>query len=62
MTNNSYQPHEDFKANGYMRAALKRGHAKRGYYYKNIAEDTGSISAVVPSMTHLKIIENEIAS
>lgn len=46
--------HEDMRANGIMRAQLRRGTARRGYFYKNIAEDPGSISAVVPSWNHLK--------
>lgn len=49
MTNSPMNPHEDFKANGYMARALKLGNAKKGYYYKNVAEDEGSISAVVPN-------------
>jgi hypothetical protein len=49
MSNTNTNPYEDFKANGYMRALLKRGIAKRGFYYKNESEDYGSISAVVPS-------------
>lgn len=54
MSNTTYQPHEDFKANGYMSGQLKRGTAKRGYYYKNVAEDPGSVSATVPSWNHLR--------
>ncbi len=44
----------DFKANGMMSGQLKKGNAKRGYYYRNISEDSGSVSAVVPSWNHLK--------
>src|SRR6185312_14241500 len=44
MSNTINNPHDDFKANGYMKANLKKGHAKRGFYYKNVAEDEGSIS------------------
>ena len=54
MTNTPATSHEDFKANGMMRGQLKRGNAKRGYYYKNVGEDAGSISAVVPSWKHLE--------
>ena len=54
MTNTPQTPHEDFKANGMMAGQLKRGTAKRGYFYKNISEDEGSISAVVPSWKHLE--------
>lgn len=48
MTNTPRTPHEDYRANGYMAGQVKRGRAKRGYYYENVAEDEGSISAVVP--------------
>ena len=54
MTNTPQTPHEDFKANGYMRAAITRGNAKRGYYYINVAEDDGSISAVVPGVQSVR--------
>lgn len=49
-------PHckSDGFANTRMRAQLKRNQAKRGYYYKNDAEDFGSISAVVPTGAHLE--------
>lgn len=56
MTNTTAQPHEDFKANGMMAGQLKRGTAKRGYYYRNVGEDSGSISATVPSWNHLRRI------
>jgi hypothetical protein len=49
MTNTPQNPYRDWHANGYMKAALKRGNARRGYYYKNVSEDEGSISAVVPN-------------
>lgn len=57
MTNSTWNPHDDFKANGYMKAAKKRGNAKSGYYYINVSEDSGSISAVVPDEKHLKEIK-----
>lgn len=56
MTNTTRNPHDDFKANGYMKASLKKGSAKRGFYYKNIGEDTDSISAVVPGPAHVQAI------
>ena len=56
MTNSRYSPREDFKANAMMSSLLKRGKAKRGYYYENVGEDEGSISAVVPSWKHLEIV------
>lgn len=54
MTNDESTPHDDSRANGLMRAQLKRGSAKRGYFYTNDGEDYGSVSAVVPSGTHLE--------
>jgi hypothetical protein len=56
MTNSPSNPLPDFKANGYMKRALKAGNAKSGYFYKNEAEDYGSISAVVPNKSFLKIV------
>lgn len=58
MSNSPDRPHEDFKANGYMKAQLGRGRAKNGYYYSNVGEDSGSISAVVPSAEHLERVEH----
>lgn len=60
MSNSPQRPHEDFKANGYMAGQIKRGTAKRGYFYTNIGEDTGSISATVPSHAHLKTHEDYV--
>lgn len=57
MTNSRVQPHEDFKANGYMKAALRKGNAKRGYYYNNIGEDEGSVSVVVPNGDHVSPVD-----
>jgi hypothetical protein len=54
MSNTPQRPMEDFKANATMKGQLKRGNAKRGYYYSNVGEDEGSVSAVVPSAEHLK--------
>ncbi len=54
MTNTPSTPHADFKANGYMKASITRGFAKSGFYYRNISEDEGSISAVVPNSTFLQ--------
>ena len=56
MTNTNMSPHGDWKANGYMSASLKRGNAKRGFYYKNDSEDYGSISVVVPNGSCVKEI------
>ena len=49
MTNTKSTFYNDGLANGYMRASLKRGNAKNGFYYRNVSEDPGSISAVVPN-------------
>lgn len=57
MTNSVASPHNDWKANGYMQAALKKGSARRGYFYKNEGEDSGSISAVVPNGSHVAAAE-----
>lgn len=54
MSNTIHNPHEDFKANGYMAANLKKGNAKRGFYYRNVGEDAGSTSAVVPNGNHVE--------
>lgn len=54
MSNTPQNPYDDFKANGYMKASLKKGNAKRGFYYRNVGEDAGSISAVVPNANHIE--------
>ena len=54
MTNIVSSPLSDIKANATIKAMLKKGQAKRGYFYENIGEDAGSISAVVPSSEHLE--------
>ena len=57
MTNSPDQPMSDTRANATMKAQMKKGAAKRGYYYRNDGEDAGSISAVVPpGGKHLEII------
>jgi len=56
MNNLPHTAYDDFKANGYMKGALKKGNAKNGYYYKNVGEDAGSISIVVPNSNHIKAI------
>jgi hypothetical protein len=40
---------DDFWANGVMASNLRRGRARRGMYYRNISEDSGHASAVMPS-------------
>jgi 8-oxo-dGTP diphosphatase len=54
MTNSPERPHGDWHANGYMRRQISQGNARRGYYYINVSEDEGSVSAVVPSAGHLE--------
>lgn len=58
MTNTPQTPHSDATANGLIMRNLRMGNARRGYYYKNDGEDYGSISAVVPDSSFLKIIES----
>jgi 2'-5' RNA ligase len=58
MSNTPGTPHEDYAANGRMASALKRGIAKRGYFYTNVSEDEGSISAVLPSRAHVRTHED----
>ena len=40
---------DDYWANGVMASNLRRNRARRGMYYKNISEDEGSVSAVLPN-------------
>ena len=56
MKNSIYDLYTDDKANIIMIRQLSRGNAKNGYYYENEAEDEGSISAVVPNASFLKIL------
>ena len=58
MTNTPGTPLSDMKANATIKAMLKKGTARNGYYYINDGEDSGSISAVVPSKAHLGILES----
>jgi hypothetical protein len=56
MTNSIYRPHKDAVANGMIIRNMKKGNARRGYYYMNDAEDVGSISAVVPDVSFIEIL------
>lgn len=58
MTNERHTPHGDWQANGLMAGQIKRGTARRGYYYRNEGEDYGSISAVVPNRAHVATHED----
>lgn len=60
MTNTPEKPHSDTKANSMIVASLRKGNAKSGYYYLNDGEDSGSISAVVPDSSFLKIVESKM--
>lgn len=60
MSNTPQNPMQDFKANGYMQSNIKKGTAKRGYYYKNEAEDAGSISAVLPNLNSVTVINESV--
>ncbi len=50
-------PVTDDYANARMRGQLTRGNARRGYFYRNVGEDEGSISAAVPSAAHLERLD-----
>lgn len=54
MSNHPGTPYSDAKANGFAKAQQTRGYSKNGFFYKNIGEDEGSVSAVVPSRDHLR--------
>lgn len=56
MSNTPQNPMRDFKANGYMQANIKKGTAKRGYYYINDGEDEGSISVVLPNNNSVTLV------
>jgi hypothetical protein len=56
MSNSQQNPHGDNMANGLMSRSLKSGKAKSGFYYVNIGEDSGSVSAVVPDKTFLQLL------
>jgi hypothetical protein len=60
MSNSRYSPHGDTKANSMMKASLTKGNAKNGYYYTNDAEDSGSISAVVPNGSHITPVDQAL--
>jgi hypothetical protein len=53
MKNTPDKPYSDTTANRLANAQQTKGNGKNGFYYKNDGEDSGSISAVVPSYTHL---------
>lgn len=53
MKNTTSAPYSDTMANRLANTQQTRGNGKHGFYYKNEGEDTGSISAVVPSRNHL---------
>lgn len=54
MKNTTYKPHSDMMANKLMNRFSKSGNARNGYFYKNDAEDEGSISAVVPDTSFIQ--------
>jgi len=61
MVNTPNDPRQDFKANSIMRGQITRGQARRGVYYKNVSEDEGSISAVVPDGSFIQKVGSKIA-
>lgn len=57
MTNTPNTAYSDAKANGMMKALIRKGvNVRRGFYYKNDSEDYGSISVVVKDGSCLKEI------
>lgn len=59
MLNSYNKPFSDTKANDMMYKDIKLGNIKYGYYYLNEWEDEGSISAVVPNSSFLKILSEK---
>ncbi len=57
MSNSSYSPMEDARANGIMAGMRRRGMARKGYFYTNAGEDEGSVSAVLPDGRHVLVEE-----
>jgi hypothetical protein len=41
-----------------MAGQIKRGRARRGYFYENVSEDAGSVSAVLPNRKSFKTHED----
>jgi hypothetical protein len=56
MTNTQWSPHSDAVANGLIRRSTRAGRARSGFYYVNMGEDPGSISAVVPDGSFLAVL------
>lgn len=56
MNNTQRNPKSDVMANSLMIRQLKKNQAKNGYFYVNEGEDAGSISAVVPNGSWLRIL------
>lgn len=59
MSNTPNNPMTDVRANAQMIVQIKKGQAKRGYFYINNGEDEGSISAVLPPNKECITIINE---
>lgn len=62
MSNWPGKPHSDVTANALIMRGIRKGNAKSGFYYINDGEDAGSISAVVPDKSFLKIVENNMVN
>jgi 2'-5' RNA ligase len=58
MTNTPRDPRKDGAANARMTSLLKRGQARRGWFYENDSEDAGSVSAALPSRAHVRTHED----
>ena len=54
-SNSRFSPMSDSRANAQMKAGLKKGNARRGFFYRNEAEDIGSVSAVFPDGESIRV-------
>ena len=56
MTNTPRTPLSDVRANALIMRSLRAGNARSGFYYVNDGEDAGSVSAVVPDASFLRVV------
>ena len=56
MKNSVNKPYSDRGANNKIARAIKDGNTTEGFYYINDGEDAGSLSAVVPNGSFLKVL------
>jgi len=57
MSNTPTNPRTDDRANIHMYRDLKKNRAKKGSFYRNVGEDSGSISAVVPNASYIEKVK-----